>query len=169
MMTVTMLSHWSDSSFAEDPDTENKENEGAGTCTLINDAEIVCISRVSTSRQNFSANLNRRIFSKEERAISNMAGVLGKSKLDPKRVDYIKSETYRMYPLQWKKNEKKVWSDCVAAIDKVNRRLNRSKKSKKLCQNYVLYQLHTLILIPNMYMPYLNDINFSFRTEFVYV
>ena len=131
MMTVTMLlSHWSDSSFAEDPDTENKENEGAGTCALINDAEIVHISRVSTSRQNFSANLNRRIFSKKERAISNMAGVLGKSKLDPKRVDYIKSETYRMYPLQSKENENKVWSDCVAAIDKVNQRLNRSKKSK---------------------------------------
>ena len=66
----------------------------------------------------------------EERAISNVAGVLGKSKLDPKRVDYIKRETYRMYPLQSKENEKKVWSDCVAAIDEVNRRLNRSKKSK---------------------------------------
>ena len=101
MMTVTMLlSHWYDLSFAEEPDTENKENEGAGTCVLIDDAEIVHISRVSTSRQKFSANLNRRIFSKEERAISNVAGVLGKSKLDPKRVDYIKSEMYRMYPLQ---------------------------------------------------------------------
>ena len=77
-----------------------------------------------------------------------------------------------MYPLQLKENKKKVWSDHVAAIDEVNRRLNRSKKSKnwKLCQNYVLYQLHTLILIPNMYMPYLNDIiNFPFLTEFVYV
>ena len=39
----------------------------------------------------------------------------------------------------------------------------------KLCQNYVLYQLHTLILIPNMYMSYLNDVNFPFLTEFIYV
>ena len=123
-------SHWYNSSFAEESDTENKENEGAGTCTLIDDAEIVCISRISTSRQNFSANLNHRIFSKEERAINNVAGVLGKSKLDPKRVDYIKSEMYRIYSLQSKENEKKVWNDCVAAIDKVNWWLNRSKKSK---------------------------------------
>ena len=53
---------------------------------MIDDAEIVCISQVSTST---SANLNCRIFSKEERAISNVAGVFRKSKLDPKRVDYI--------------------------------------------------------------------------------
>jgi hypothetical protein len=80
--------------FADDPHipiTDDKENEGAGV--LIDDAEIVRISRVSTSRGNFSANFNPRIFSKEEREISNVAVVLGKSKLDPKRVDYIKKET----------------------------------------------------------------------------
>ena len=59
---------------------------------LIDNAELVRISRVSTSRQNFSANLNCRIFSREERAVSNVAGVLGKSKLDPKRVDYIEGD-----------------------------------------------------------------------------
>ena len=32
--------------------------------------------------------------------------------------------------MQSKENEKKVWSDCVAAIEEVNRKLNRSKKSK---------------------------------------
>jgi hypothetical protein len=74
--------------------TDNKENEGAGA--LI-DAEIVRISQISTSRQNFLANLNQ-----EERTVSSVAGVLGKPKLNPKRVDYtcIKRETYRMYPLQ---------------------------------------------------------------------
>ena len=97
---------------------------------LIDDTEIVRISRVSTSRQNFSANLNRRIFSREERAVSDVAGVHGKSKLDSKKVEYIKRETYRMYPLQSKENDKKVWSDCTAAIDEVNRRLNRPKKTK---------------------------------------
>ena len=44
---------WFNSSFTEEPDMDNKENENTGT--LIDDAEIVRISRTSTSRQNFSA------------------------------------------------------------------------------------------------------------------
>ena len=85
---------------------------------------------MSSSRQNLAANLNRELFSVEERATSNVAGLLGKLKLDVRKVAYIKRETYRMYPLQSEENEKKVWSDGTTAIDEVNRRLNRPKKNR---------------------------------------
>ena len=118
-------SHWYDSSFANEPENpveDNKENEiSKPTGALIDDAEIVRLSRVRSSRQNFAANLNRKLFSEEERVTSNVAGVLGKLKLDVKKVAFIRRETYRMYPLQSKENEKKVWSDCTAAIDEINR------------------------------------------------
>lgn len=68
-------------------------------------------------RQNFAADLNCAIFSKEKRAASNVAGVLGKSKLDVNKIDYIRSKMLRLYPLQSKENEKNVWSDYTAAID----------------------------------------------------
>ena len=49
---------------------------------MVDDGEIVCLSRVSTSRQNYAANLNREILLEEERAASNAARVLGKMKLE---------------------------------------------------------------------------------------
>ena len=76
---------------------------------------------------NFAANLNRRLFTVEERT-SNVRGNLGKGMLDPERVKYVKEITFSMFPLESKETEKTAWSACVTAIDEVNRRLKKTKK-----------------------------------------
>ena len=94
---------------------------------------IMKIRYVSSSRRNFSANLNRKLFTMAERKASNVNGALGKCKLDPAKIEYIKRVTFRMYPLNSKESEAVEWGNSVSAIDEVNRRLNTTKnrKSKK--------------------------------------
>ena len=76
---------------------------------------------------NFAANLNRRLFSMEERASCNVRGRMGKEMLDPQKINYIQDITFRMFPLENREMEKPSWNNCITAIDEVNRRL----KSKK--------------------------------------
>ena len=92
---------------------------------------IMNIRYVSSSRRNFSANLNRKIFTVAERKLSNVNGVLGKSQVDPDKVVYIRKVTFQIYPLSSKEIEASAWSNCIAAIDEVNRRLNNTKKNLK--------------------------------------
>ena len=68
-----------------------------------------------------------KIFTRAERAVSNVNGVLGKSQLDVDKVAYIKSVTFKMYPLQQNESMKSAWSNCRGAIDEANRRLYRPK------------------------------------------
>lgn len=68
---------------------------------------------------NFAANINRRIFTAEERSVSNVRGKLGK---DPDRIQFIKNVTFKLFPLEGKETEKSAWNACVTAIDEVNRR-----------------------------------------------
>ena len=56
---------------------------------------IMKIRYASSSRRNFSANLNQKIFTKAERKVSNVNGTLGKCKLDPE-IKYIKKVTFRI-------------------------------------------------------------------------
>ena len=77
---------------------------------------------------NFTANLNRRLFTVAERIACNVRGKLGKRMLDPERVNYINEITFSMFPLESRETEKAAWSACVTAIDEVNRRLNKAKK-----------------------------------------
>lgn len=74
---------------------ENDRNE-----IHITKEEVFHLSRASASRKNFAANLVRKIFTVEERASSNVKGVLGKQKLDPQRSSYVQKETFRMFPLE---------------------------------------------------------------------
>ena len=60
-----------------------------------------------------------------EREVSNVRGKLGKNQLDPEKIDYIKSVSFRMYPLEL---AKATWSACVNAINEANRGLNRKKQ-----------------------------------------
>ena len=68
--------------------------------------EIFRLSRAHTSRKNFAANLVRKMFTVEGRASSNVKEVLGKQKLDPAKISFVQKETFRMFPLESKKNIK---------------------------------------------------------------
>ena len=118
-----------------DPERTSKsapvDSSGVLSIPLASDV-IMKIRYVSSSRRNFSANLNRKIFTVAERKVSNVNGVLGKSQLDPDKVAYIRKVTFRIYPLSSKEIEASEWSNCIAAIDEVNRRLNNTKKNKKV-------------------------------------
>ena len=82
----------------------------------------------SSSRMNFAANINRRIFSFTERSMCNVRGKLGKGMLDAEKMEYIKLVAFRMFPLESKETVKTAWNACITAIDEVNRRLNKKKK-----------------------------------------
>lgn len=88
---------------------------------------LVKLRHASSSRRNFAANLMRKIFGKAEREVSNVRGKLGKSQLDPDKIDYIKTATFRMYPLDSKESSQSAWAACINAIDEANRRLYRKK------------------------------------------
>ena len=115
-----------DSSLLNIDDGENSKNVEIH----VSKEEIFRLSRASASRKKFAANLVRKIFTVEERASSNVKGVLGKQKLDTKKLSYVEKETFRMFPLESKENMKSAWSACVGAIDEANRRLNRKKKQE---------------------------------------
>ena len=80
------------------------------------------------SRRKFAPNLNRKIFTMDERKGSNVQGVLGKSQLDPDKINYIMKVTFGMYPLGSKESEAIEWSNCISEI---NRRLNNTKNKHK--------------------------------------
>ena len=62
--------------------------------------------------------------------MSNVNGALGKCKLDPEKIEYIKRVTFRTYPLSSKESEAVEWGNSVNVIDEVNRRLNNTKSKK---------------------------------------
>lgn len=59
---------------------------------------LVKLRHASASRRNFSANVMRKVFSKAEREVSNVRGKLGKSQLDPEKIEHVKTVTFRMFP-----------------------------------------------------------------------
>ena len=70
-------------------DGEDGENDCIEIEVHVTKEEIFRLSRASASRKNFVANLVRRVFTMEERASSNVKGVLGKQKLDPAKIAYV--------------------------------------------------------------------------------
>ena len=49
------------------------------------------------------------------------------SQLDPEKIGYIKTVTFRMYPLDSKESAQSTWASCVNTMDEANRRLYRKK------------------------------------------
>ena len=86
--------------------------------------DMISIRISSSSRRNFATNVNRQIFSEEERMTSNVSGTRGKLQL---KVAFIKRVAFQQFPLKAEERAKKAWSDCIEAIDEANRRLNRKK------------------------------------------
>ena len=56
----------------------------------IDPGVLLNLCYVSASRQNFTTNVMRKLFTRAERETSSMNGVLGKTKLDVDKVEYIK-------------------------------------------------------------------------------
>ena len=79
----------------------------------------------SCSRRNFSTRLVRKLFDESTRRQSNVHGKLGKSKLNPVIMDYVKSLTFQYYPLEGYESEQQEWARCVVAIDSSSRGLNK--------------------------------------------
>ena len=73
----------------------------------LNSNIIMKIRYISSLRRKFSANLNQKKFTLAGRKASNVHvnGALGKCKLDPEKIEYIKKVTFRMYPLSSKESE----------------------------------------------------------------
>ena len=70
-------------------------------------------------------NLVRRLFTTEERKISNVKGVMGKRKLDPDVMQQIKGATFQLFPCDTMENEGHVWTYCCKTINEYCCRLNR--------------------------------------------
>ena len=98
----------------------------------INPDVILRLHYVSASRQNFATNLMRKLFPKAKRENSNVNGVLGKSALDKDKIEYNRSVTFKMYPLEQKETKESAWGKCREAIDEANRHLYRPKYSTLL-------------------------------------
>ena len=111
--------------------TTNPEDSGVAVCSsdMLKQARIRFIQRNSCSRCNFAVNLERNIFDEDTKKLSNVAGKLGKLKMNPVSIEYVKSLTFQYYPLEPFEKEKKEWNNCVVTIDESNRRLNNKPKT----------------------------------------
>ena len=101
---------------------EVQSSGSAASGGILDDSDVQRIKRKSCSRKNFSSRLVRELFDDDTRRKSNVAGKLGKLKLNPVLIDYVKSLSFQYYPLEQHEKEKDAWSKCVIAIDECNRR-----------------------------------------------
>ena len=85
------------------------------------------LSIKSCSRKKFAAKLIEVTFDKETRSRSNVAGKLGKLKLNAILIDYIKSLVFQHFPLEEGEKQETEWARCVVTIDEKNHRLNKTK------------------------------------------
>ena len=103
----------------------SSENIASGG--LLRPELIRRIRRKSCSRKNFAAKLVEVTFDKDTRSRSNVAGKLGKLKLNPILIEYVKSLVFQHFPLEENEKQETEWPLCVVAIDEKNRRLNKAK------------------------------------------
>jgi len=107
---------------------EVQPSSNAASAGILDDDDIQWIKRKSCSRKNFASRLVHELFDEETRKKSNVAGKLGKLKLNPVLMEYVKSSTFQHYPLEQHEKEKEEWAQCIISIDEANWRLNKPKK-----------------------------------------
>ncbi|CAF0912781.1 unnamed protein product [Brachionus calyciflorus] len=91
---------------------------------LLEESEIRRIYATSKSRGNFSALLVQKMYSKDERVVSNVMGTRGKRQLSPHRMTVVRRLSFCMYPVNDDREEELVWKkECVKAIDSKNRKV----------------------------------------------
>lgn len=98
----------------------SSENQARGG--LLRPDLIMKLRSKSCSRRNFAAKLVEVLFDKETRSRSNVAGKLGKLKLNPILIEYIKSLVFQHFPLEEDETQETEWARCVVAIDEKNHR-----------------------------------------------
>ena len=76
---------------------------------------------------NFTVQLMRQLFIENEWKVSNVNGRMGKKKLDPQRIAYIRNAAFHEFPLTGAEREIEAWSRCIKAMDESARCLNRPK------------------------------------------
>ena len=85
---------------------------------------LVKLRNEANSRRNFALKQAEKMFTFDERLTSNCQGKRGKKRLDAKRIDLIKLNTLKLWPLENKEDEAGAWKDCRKAIDEGGRQLN---------------------------------------------
>ena len=85
----------------------------------------------SCSRRNFSARLSRKMFDESTRSQCNVNGKMGKGKLNPVIINYIRSLTFQCYPLEAHEKEHDEWARCIVAIDSSSRSLNKQQAARR--------------------------------------
>ena len=97
-------------------------------------SHVLDIRHSSCSRENFASNTVKELFSKDERLRCNVKGVFGKSKFDIRKMEYVRRQTFKFFPISSTENEKKCWANCVKAIDSSSRQLNRTIRRTTVLQ-----------------------------------
>ena len=85
---------------------------------ILDAKKIKAVRSASCSRRNFSTKLVDELFDEDTRKRSNVAGKLGKLKLNPVLIDY-ESLTLQFYHVQYSESEKTEWAKCVIAINEI--------------------------------------------------
>ena len=84
------------------------------------------LHKESHSRKNLVSKLVRQVFSVAERESSNVMGLKGKKRLDPSRIELVRSLTFLLQPVRPGESEVDLWrKECVKAIDSTNRNINQ--------------------------------------------
>lgn len=92
------------------------------------------IQKTSCSIGNFSVNLLKALFTKEEMLNRNCSGTRGKGALDTGKLDIIKFCAFKLYSIPDAEQES-VWKQkCVISIDEFLRRGNRSRAQNRIEQ-----------------------------------
>ena len=93
------------------------------------------VKKRSCSRNNFATNMVRELLSIEEWKKSNVKGVLGKEKIDSKKLENVQEATFHMYPCNSGEKEDQSWKMCCKAINESCRRFNKEREKNKLKEN----------------------------------
>ena len=117
------------------PSPSSEPTSSTYASVVQNEKENVCVENLpmdvllklrneASSRRNFAFKQAEQMFTYNERLISNCQGKHGKKPLHAKRLDLIKLNTLKLWPLENKEDEAGAWKDCCKAIDECGRQLN---------------------------------------------
>ena len=100
------------------------------TCTCTSNQEntsmdlLLRVKRDANSRRNFTLKQAEKLFFSEEQRSSNCKGKRGKSQLNKTKLQYIKENTFKFWPLEIDGDEERAWKNCRKAIGEGGRQLN---------------------------------------------
>ena len=105
--------------------SSERQNEKENACAENLPMDVLLkLRNEANSRRNFAFKQSERMFTYNERLSSNCQGKRGKKALDAKRLNLIKMNTLKLWPLESKEDETSAWRECRKAIDEGGRQLN---------------------------------------------